>query len=122
MGRFYDHLTGLPEDNTAPTGQLVNQSHLLHCELGIAAVPVLLYPIEDEVGPGVEVQLPGLLLQVLDGQLEAGKPGGEASLAIGCLLLGLRQTEADIVEIPHYVRQSLRDSLLEIEIRLQLSS
>ena len=112
MGRFYDHLTGLPEDNTAPTGQLVNQSHLLHCELGIAAAPVLLYPIEDEVGPGVEVELPRLLLQVLDGQLEAGEPGGDPSLAVGCLLLRLRQTDTEGVEIPHYVRQGLGDSLL----------
>ena len=93
-------------------------SHLLHCELGIAAAPVLLYPIEDKVGPGVQVELPRLLLQVLDGELEAGEPGGEARLTIVCLQLGLRQTDSETVEIPHDVGQSLGDRLLQVEIRL----
>ena len=89
-------------------------SHLLDRELCIAAVAVLLYSIEDKVAPCVDVQLPGLLLQVLHGELEVCQSGGELALVVGCLLLGLSQAVAELVEVPHDVGQGLIDSLLPI--------
>ena len=92
----------------------LSSEHLLDGKLCIAAAAVLLDPIEDQVGPGVQVQLPRLLLQLLDSELEVGQSGCEVGLAVGFLLLRLRQSGAELVEVPHDVGQGFVDILLPV--------
>ena len=88
-------------------------SHLLDRKLSIAAITILFYSIEHKVAPGVDVQLPGLLLQVLHGELQVRNPWWELSLIVVALLLRLRQTDPELVQIPHDVSQGLVDSFLQ---------
>ena len=66
---------------------------LPHSPLAVAGGPVLLHPIEDEIVPGVGVQLPGLLLQVLHHPGDVGQFAKELLVQESVLLPAIELLE-----------------------------
>ena len=58
----------------------INAEYLFDSKLSITAATVLSDSIEHKVTPGVVVQLPGLLLEVLHTPLDGGQPHIHLSL------------------------------------------